>query len=240
MHNMTAWPISAKVFDGKKVICAPDAFWEDEGNASLRMGGYIAQNKESSWAGLEKEAAGDLAEGIVAYPMNGPVMPILANSSSVSEILDHVALSMPGMLGTVDEHFTWAYRLLAPGWAHIWSSDGTYPASTASSTVKHAWINVGRDTGGGYTTGLSSSKVDILPGILRKFAENRVVLHFLLDYPDDTIKQQIEDANAEYGAQLGWEVIDLADEPGDLYDVMTAHIERPANFIRLSPIVQSN
>lgn len=238
MSNMTAWPLSAKRYDGKEVICAPESFWEDEYNASLRMGGFIAYDN-NSWVSLKKAPAGDLLNGIVSYPMCGPVMPILANSSSVSEILDHVALSMPGMMGCVDEHFTWAYRLLSPGWSGVWSNDGTYPAPYTSSTVKHAWINVGRDTGGGYTSGLSGSDIDILPDIMRKFAENKIIVHFLLDYPADNIQREIEDAAEEYGNALGWEVIDLSSEPGDLYDIITQHLERPANFIRLAPVVST-
>lgn len=238
-QGMTTWPVTFKTYDGKDVISAPDDFWEDENNASLRMGGFVG-NDDTTWAGLDKMAAGDLRQGVVNYPMCGPVMPILANSSSVSEIMEHVQQSMLGETGSVDEHFTWAYRLLAPGWSSVWSSDGSYPAPVTSSTVKHAWINVGRDTGGGYTNGVVGGDIDILPALLRKFAENRIVLHFLLDDADENIQQEIEDATNQYGKALGWEIIDLMKENGDLYEVLTEHLERPANFIRLAPVAANN
>ena len=164
------------------------------------------------------------------------VMPLLANSSTVSEITERVKQSIAVNTGSVDEHFTWSYRLLSPNWAKVWSDDGTYPAPYGSGTLKHAWINVGRPTGGGYSSpeDFDYDQPNILPGIFAKFAERKIVLHLILDDPPEGTMKDIEDAMDRYGKTLGWETIDLTDGKGsDLYERIAQNIQRPASMVRL-------
>ena len=170
------------------------------------------------------------------FPMMGPLMPLLANSSTVSEITERVKQSIAVNTGSVDEHFTWSYRLLSPNWAKVWSDDGTYPAPYGSGTLKHAWINVGRPTGGGYSSpeDFDYDQPNILPGIFAKFAERKIVLHLILDDPPEGTMKDIEDAMDRYGKTLGWETIDLTDGKGsDLYERIAQNIQRPASMVRL-------
>ena len=102
--------------------------------------------------------------------------------------------------------------------------------------LKHAWINVGRPTGGGYSSpeDFDYDQPNILPGIFAKFAERKIVLHLILDDPPEGTMKDIEDAMDRYGKTLGWETIDLTDGKGsDLYERIAQNIQRPASMVRL-------
>ena len=68
----------------------------------------------NSWSGWRFSDLGEIGDGVVHFPMMGPLMPLLANSSTVSEITERVKQSIAVNTGSVDEHFTWSYRLLSP------------------------------------------------------------------------------------------------------------------------------
>lgn len=227
------WSTSVPV-DAKDFFCVPDEWWELGNHEDTRYAGYY-QGDDNSWSSWKFSDLGDIGDGVIHFPMDGPLMPLLANSSTVSEITERVKQSIAMNTGSVDEHFTWAYRLLSPGWSHVWSDDGTYPAPYSTGTLKHAWINVGRPTGGGYSSpeDFGYDQPDILPKLFKKFAEKKIVLHMILDDPPEGTQKDIDDAMKEYGDSLGWETIDLSQTSGNLYDVIAENIERPTSLVRL-------
>lgn len=228
------WSTSSPV-DAKDFFSVPDEWWTLGNHADTRFNGWSSGDK-NSWSGWRFEDLGETGDGVIHFPMTGPLMPLLANSSTVSEITERVKMSIAVNTGSVDEHFTWSYRLLSPNWANVWSDDGSYPAAYGSGTLKHAWINVGRPTGGGYTSkdDFGYDQPDILPDLFAKFAEKRIVLHMILDDPPEGTLRDIDEAMSTYGKTLGWETIDLWDGNGsDLYDRIAENIERPASMVRL-------
>lgn len=233
------WSASVAV-DAKDFFCVPEDWWTMGNHAASRMKGYFSDDK-SSWSGWRFTDLGPLGAGVIHFPMDGPLMPLLANSSKVSEITDRVKKSIAINTGCIDEHFTWAYRLLSPGWNQVWSEDGKYPAPYASGTQKHAWINVGVPTGGGYTNADDgyAEQPNILPKLLKKFADHNIVLHLILDDAPEATTADIQNAMDLYGKKLGWEIINLGDGRGlDLYDRISQNIRCPASLVRLVPTDQ--
>lgn len=234
-RGLGGWWSTSSTVDAKDFFCVPDNWWTMGNHADTRYAGWFSGDP-NSWSGWRFSDLGEIGDGVVHFPMMGPLMPLLANSSTVSEITECVKQSIAVNTGSVDEHFTWSYRLLSPNWAKVWSDDGTYPAPYGSGTLKHAWINVGRPTGGGYSSpeDFDYDQPNILPGIFAKFAERKIVLHLILDDPPEGTMKDIEDAMDRYGKTLGWETIDLTDGKGsDLYERIAQNIQRPASMVRL-------
>ena len=116
-RGLGGWWSTSSTVDAKGfLLLCPiiGGLWEIMPIPAMQGGSPAIRN---SWSGWRFSDLGEIGDGVVHFPMMGPLMPLLANSSTVSEITERVKQSIAVNTGSVDEHFTWSYRLLSPNWA---------------------------------------------------------------------------------------------------------------------------